>query len=471
MKRPTGHLAAGATILAWGSGVSAQCPGELIHAWPRLWHRADFGLAVEISGDVAVVPDDCDHTFCTTTTCQNGAVHVFRSMAGSWEHEAILFHSRISEFDGFGGAVALDGPARFVATAPGEDLLGYRGGAAYIFEHNGEAWNEVAEILPPIFPGHNGFGESVVLRGDTLVVGGPGYIIEGIGNVGAAYVFRAEGGVWEFKQLLVAPDPRLGARFGHELALDDDWLMVGAYLDDEVERGAGAVYIYRRQASGAYQLVRKLLPPPEPHAREFGGGIGLDGDSMAVGAASADGALAAQGAVYIFELDSSEWRYAATLQHDDPIADDALGASVALRGGVVVAGAPRQRVTGVHSGAAYAFRRQPGGSWRQAAKLLPETLGGGFGWAIATDGASVIVGAPAETVFGAPSTGAAHIFDLPCLLCRADLDRDGALTFLDFLAFQNLYTAGDMTADFDGSGALDFFDFLAFQDEFAAGCG
>lgn len=54
--------------------------------------------------------------------------------------------------------------------------------------------------------------------------------------------------------------------------------------------------------------------------------------------------------------------------------------------------------------------------------------------------------------------------------CAPDLDGDGELTFFDFLEFQDLFAAGDLTADFDGSGALDFFDFLAFQNAFAAGC-
>jgi uncharacterized membrane protein len=56
------------------------------------------------------------------------------------------------------------------------------------------------------------------------------------------------------------------------------------------------------------------------------------------------------------------------------------------------------------------------------------------------------------------------------VVCRADLDGDGELTFFDFLAFQNLFAAGDPMADFDGDGELTFFDFLAFQNEFAAGC-
>ncbi|MFI4915672.1 MAG: FG-GAP-like repeat-containing protein [Phycisphaerales bacterium JB060] len=54
--------------------------------------------------------------------------------------------------------------------------------------------------------------------------------------------------------------------------------------------------------------------------------------------------------------------------------------------------------------------------------------------------------------------------------CRADLDGDGSLTIFDFLAFQNLFGAGDAVADFDGDGVLTIFDFLAFQNIFQDGC-
>ncbi|MEQ8843877.1 MAG: GC-type dockerin domain-anchored protein [Phycisphaerales bacterium] len=54
--------------------------------------------------------------------------------------------------------------------------------------------------------------------------------------------------------------------------------------------------------------------------------------------------------------------------------------------------------------------------------------------------------------------------------CRVDLDGDGELTIFDFLAYQNLFDAGDPAADFDGDGDLTIFDFLAFQNEFDAGC-
>lgn len=54
--------------------------------------------------------------------------------------------------------------------------------------------------------------------------------------------------------------------------------------------------------------------------------------------------------------------------------------------------------------------------------------------------------------------------------CPADLDGDGTLTVMDFLAFQMFFDAGDARADFDGDGAFTLFDFLEFQTAFAAGC-
>ncbi|MFG0286103.1 MAG: GC-type dockerin domain-anchored protein [Phycisphaerales bacterium JB039] len=54
--------------------------------------------------------------------------------------------------------------------------------------------------------------------------------------------------------------------------------------------------------------------------------------------------------------------------------------------------------------------------------------------------------------------------------CQADLDDDDALTLFDFLAFQNLFAAGDLKADFAFDGRLDLFDFLEFQNQFDIGC-
>jgi len=58
----------------------------------------------------------------------------------------------------------------------------------------------------------------------------------------------------------------------------------------------------------------------------------------------------------------------------------------------------------------------------------------------------------------------------PFSACIADFDHDGTLNVFDFLAFQNAFDAGDLSADLDGDGMLTIFDFLAFQTAFDSGC-
>jgi len=69
-----------------------------------------------------------------------------------------------------------------------------------------------------------------------------------------------------------------------------------------------------------------------------------------------------------------------------------------------------------------------------------------------------------------PGSGRVYIVYGRAFPCPADLDGDGDLTILDFLAFQNLFDDDDPIADFDGDGDLTLFDFLTFQNAFDAGC-
>ena len=56
--------------------------------------------------------------------------------------------------------------------------------------------------------------------------------------------------------------------------------------------------------------------------------------------------------------------------------------------------------------------------------------------------------------------------------CAADVNGDGSLDILDFVAFQGLFVAGDRRADCDGDGRLVVaLDFACFQGAFLAGCG
>ncbi len=55
-------------------------------------------------------------------------------------------------------------------------------------------------------------------------------------------------------------------------------------------------------------------------------------------------------------------------------------------------------------------------------------------------------------------------------ICPGDCDGSGSTDLLDFLCFQNAFSAGDPKADCTGDGVLDIFDFLCFLDVFEDGC-
>ncbi|MFI4916674.1 MAG: GC-type dockerin domain-anchored protein [Phycisphaerales bacterium JB060] len=91
-------------------------------------------------------------------------------------------------------------------------------------------------------------------------------------------------------------------------------------------------------------------------------------------------------------------------------------------------------------------------------------------WIDLGKGVELVVGGSFLRFDGRPSGYLARL--RTCLAaCAADVDRDGELTPLDFLAFQHFFDAGDTRADFDIDGTLTIFDFLAFQNAFDAGCG
>lgn len=54
--------------------------------------------------------------------------------------------------------------------------------------------------------------------------------------------------------------------------------------------------------------------------------------------------------------------------------------------------------------------------------------------------------------------------------CAADLNGDGTLDILDFVAFQIAFVAGDPAADCDGNGSFNVLDFICFQLLFLDGC-
>lgn len=138
-----------------------------------------------------------------------------------------------------------------------------------------------------------------------------------------------------------------------------------------------------------------LTPGQIENGAKFGSSVAVDGDTAVVGAPRSE---SGKGAVYVFVREGGLWRETSRLTADDGNANDFFGHAVAIRGGTIVVGANGQDALGFESGAAYIFQNQQG-NWVQTQKLLSSSaLDVRFGHAVATDGNTIVVGAPYRSV-------------------------------------------------------------------------
>ncbi len=223
------------------------------------------------------------------------------------------------------------------------------------------------------------FGRTLAVSGQTAVVGSE------TGQV-AVYVQQPLGG-WA---LQVTFDPAGGTSmlFGWAVAIDGDTMAVGAPLDSST----GAVYVFTR--SGGTWTEQARLAVELQGGALFGYAVAVEGDRLVVGAPRHDDALRGtdSGLAYVFVRSGSTWALQGSLSASDGGAGDNFGASVALSGSTALVGAYQASTEffgGV--GAAYVFV-DTGASWTEQAVLNPPA-GGFFGWAVALDGDSAVVGA------------------------------------------------------------------------------
>jgi len=246
-----------------------------------------FGSSVSLSGDTLAVGaygeassargvngDQADNT-----AVSSGAAYVFIRKGASWSQEAYLKASNADSGDYFGASVALSGDTLVVGArneasgAAGvdgnqEDNTAPYSGAAYVFVRNGSVWSQQAYLKASNATKFDGFGDSLALSGDTLVVGAPYERVDSTGvngsqaeisglQSGAAYVFIRNGSDWNQHAYLKASNTGVNDRFGYSLALSGDTVAVGADCEasaamgvngDQLDNSAdksGAVYVFR----------------------------------------------------------------------------------------------------------------------------------------------------------------------------------------------------------------------------------
>ena len=430
----------------------------------------DFGSAIAMNDRHLIIGDRHDSRYCTVDPdCSNGMVYAYEKDAdGQWVLMQEVEPADLGPRFGFGSAVALSGEW-MVATAAGE-FAGASGGAAYFFKFDGERWIERQSFTNPR-DCHDCFGFTAAMHGSLSIVQGGHAPLRSPG----ASVYHFDGESWQLVQTVGSPDaPSTAAGFGHALAIDDERVVVGAQLERSIVTNGGAAYVFRREPDGTLAFEQKLIAPDVLEGPRFGAAVAIEGGTLIVGGTLSDHLREERGAVYVYELRAEEWELRQVFSHEDADLSARFGDQLALDGDLLLVGAQADRTPMAigPSGTAYLFRRDTAGLWQPSIQLPPTEFDGGlsqYGDEVAMSHGSLAIGASNTFVDGA-YRGAAYAYDVLCILCRPDLDADGALTIFDFLTFLNLFQDGDLQADFDGDGELTIFDFLAFQTAFDAGC-
>ena len=349
-----------------------------------------FATAVVLEGDEIFVGRPGEFSFFPIPANHAGTVHVFGpGAAGDWEETAVLTSDAVEVGDGFGASLAVDGNTLLVG-AP--KTRGARG-AVYVFSRTraDAPWQAVTTLRSAARREGDEFGAAVTIDGEFALIGAPGRIQ----GTGAVSVFRLLGGAWTEVATVEGSSVLPGERFGSALALDANRLLVGApgplpgrFSPNPSPPLEGSAYVFDRVGGEFVESVR--LTSGESGPGLFGQAVVLAGDEAFFGAPLGN---QASGVVHHFMVDDSgEWTQGERIVAATSAPGSGYGLSVSYADGDLWVGAPL-------GGGAYVHRRSESGAWQEVQIVTIDTAGSYMGVSVAASEDMAIVGSPGADFF------------------------------------------------------------------------
>jgi hypothetical protein len=305
-----------------------------------------FGGSVSICGDYAVA----GARYGDTNVVESGTAYVFWRNGNSWVQQAKLIAEDAESDDCFGISVSMNGDKAIVG-AFCDDVIG----SSYVFKRDGTTWTQQSKIYIKDAVDGDAFGRSVSIStsGDRVVIGADGRDDTGTDS-GSVYVYKWNGRRWVLQQKLTAEDGYDYDWFGKSVAMSDDWIIVGAYSDDDKGNDSGSAYIFRWDGKN-WVFQQKLIAADGVAYDRFGYSVSISGDYAIIGAYSDDDKGNDSGSAYIFKWDGKSWVQQQKLTASDGADDDGFGKSVSINGDKAILGALLDDDKGTNSGSAYIF--------------------------------------------------------------------------------------------------------------------
>lgn len=352
-------------------------------------------------------PQDLNGVFGQTMAANADFLIVSSFTGNNDPGEISLFDTNLNEVDtidspnptanGFFGFAVGAGPGYVVIGAPFEDVNPVGAGRMYvIFAQTGPpppTFTAELSLSSPNPTQGGSFGNSVAFSGTRLVVSAP----DELNGNGRTYVFDGSDG--SLQRTITSPNPSAVGRFGFQVAANAGMLAIGAPGETGLSLlgpvpTAGRAYLFN---PGTGQLLLSFLSINAQSNGGFGASIAVSQANVAVGA---PGENAGAGRVYYFDCTTAVPLQ--VLELPSPGEGDQFGYAVATTGTTVYVGAPNVEQ-------AFCFNGLTGSLIRTF--NAPDD--GLFGSALAMHGSNLLIGAPFQPppVAGTIAVGAVHLID------------------------------------------------------------
>ncbi|MFZ0319946.1 MAG: hypothetical protein WAL56_12555 [Candidatus Sulfotelmatobacter sp.] len=322
----------------------------------------------------------------------------------------------------FGSSVAMSGNMIVVGAPEVKDGGNNLVGAAYVFVKPASGWANMTQTAKLSCANAGSYvpcGSQVAISGNTIVTGGyDSTILQYV-----TLVFVEPSGGWRNMTQtaeLTGSDGGTMEEGINAVAISGDTILAGDPISSVLGFEEGEVYLYVKPASGWVNATQTAILSPSDGGQDwlFGWSVALDGDVAVIGAIDANMEV---GAAYVFVEPDGGWvnmTQTAKLTASDGAYNNLLGVSVAISGATVVAGAPDETLgSNPLQGAAYVFV-EPSAGWQDATETAKLTLSSGgkgnnFGDSVSASGNTILVGAPNIKYGSNVAQGAAYIFNKP----------------------------------------------------------
>jgi hypothetical protein len=283
----------GNTIVVGGYGNNAdagrvwvyQCVDEVCTEEATLFGsgavgKPKLGTSVAIYGDTIVMGGPADNS-------RAGAVWVFVKTEGEWIQEGSkLTGTSATAISEQGASVTIYGDT--LAFGGNEDNSGI--GAIWVFTRTAGVWTQQeGKKTANTLLSAPGFGISISLYEDTLVVGGK----NDNNNLGAAFVFIRITGSWSQYYKLVGSNGLASSNQGTSVSIWGDTIAVGG------PGSGGITYIYRI-VDEVWREVRRLIGTGNVGSAQQGSGVCVRATTVSIGGMADD---SSKGAVWSFWRD------------------------------------------------------------------------------------------------------------------------------------------------------------------------